>query len=243
MPSIELGPIYRSAAVLGEAGRRRRRPARRPAPSERPAGYAHPARLALRRNGTSVSTLDLAGTGFALLAGSGGQAWIEAAKALSATDGPPLNAHRLAPDGDLADPEGRFEQNVGIDPEGALLLRPDGVIAWRALGSHADPRATLDAVMRRLTFREIAAASPGPRTLTMAEQQRCAWSGNDPLMIAYHDEEWGVPVHDDRLLFEFLILEGAQAGLALAHHSRQARELSPRLPRLRSGEDRALRRR
>jgi len=48
----------------------------------------------------------------------------------------------------------------------------------------------------------------------MAEQQRCAWSGNDPLMIAYHDEEWGVPVHDDRLLFEFLILEGAQAGLS-----------------------------
>ena len=43
---------------------------------------------------------------------------------------------------------------------------------------------------------------------------RCAWAGNDPLYVAYHDEEWGVPVHDDRLLFEFLILEGAQAGLS-----------------------------
>ena len=43
---------------------------------------------------------------------------------------------------------------------------------------------------------------------------RCAWSGQNPLMIAYHDTEWGVPVHDDRVLFEFLILEGAQAGLA-----------------------------
>jgi DNA-3-methyladenine glycosylase I len=43
---------------------------------------------------------------------------------------------------------------------------------------------------------------------------RCAWAGADSLMIAYHDEEWGVPVHDDRLLFEFLILEGAQAGLS-----------------------------
>jgi DNA-3-methyladenine glycosylase I len=42
---------------------------------------------------------------------------------------------------------------------------------------------------------------------------RCAWAGDDPLMIAYHDLEWGVPVHDDRTLFEFLILEGAQAGL------------------------------
>lgn len=43
---------------------------------------------------------------------------------------------------------------------------------------------------------------------------RCAWCGNDPLYVAYHDEEWGVPLHDERALFEFLILEGAQAGLS-----------------------------
>ena len=43
---------------------------------------------------------------------------------------------------------------------------------------------------------------------------RCAWVSDDPLYIAYHDEEWGIPVHDDRKLFEFLILEGAQAGLS-----------------------------
>ena len=43
---------------------------------------------------------------------------------------------------------------------------------------------------------------------------RCRWAGDDPLMIAYHDEEWGVPVDDDRRLFEFLVLEGAQAGLS-----------------------------
>ena len=43
---------------------------------------------------------------------------------------------------------------------------------------------------------------------------RCGWCGTDPLYRAYHDTEWGVPVHDDRLLFEFLILEGAQAGLS-----------------------------
>ncbi len=43
---------------------------------------------------------------------------------------------------------------------------------------------------------------------------RCAWAGSDPLYLAYHDREWGVPVHDDRLLFEFLTLEGAQAGLS-----------------------------
>ncbi len=42
---------------------------------------------------------------------------------------------------------------------------------------------------------------------------RCQWCGSDPFHIAYHDDEWGVPVHDERRLFEFLILEGAQAGL------------------------------
>lgn len=44
--------------------------------------------------------------------------------------------------------------------------------------------------------------------------KRCIWCGSDPDYTAYHDHEWGVPVHDDRLLFEFLILEGAQAGLS-----------------------------
>lgn len=50
------------------------------------------------------------------------------------------------------------------------------------------------------------AGSPAP--------SRCVWAGDDSLYVAYHDREWGVPVHDDRLLFEFLILEGAQAGLS-----------------------------
>ena len=45
-------------------------------------------------------------------------------------------------------------------------------------------------------------------------RKRCAWAGTDPLMIAYHDEEWGRQIHDDRTLFEFLVLEGAQAGLS-----------------------------
>ena len=42
---------------------------------------------------------------------------------------------------------------------------------------------------------------------------RCKWAGNDPLYVRYHDREWGLPVHNDRKLFEMLILEGAQAGL------------------------------
>ena len=48
----------------------------------------------------------------------------------------------------------------------------------------------------------------------MHEAPRCAWVGDDPLYVAYHDEEWGVASHDDRYLFEMLLLEGAQAGLS-----------------------------
>ena len=43
---------------------------------------------------------------------------------------------------------------------------------------------------------------------------RCGWCGTDPLYVKYHDEEWGKPVYDDRTFFEFLVLEGAQAGLS-----------------------------
>jgi DNA-3-methyladenine glycosylase I len=46
------------------------------------------------------------------------------------------------------------------------------------------------------------------------QSQRCPWANGSDKYLAYHDEEWGVPVHDDRTLFEFLILEGAQAGLS-----------------------------
>ena len=45
-------------------------------------------------------------------------------------------------------------------------------------------------------------------------RERCVWVGAEPVHVAYHDQEWGVPVHDDRSLFEFLVLEGAQAGLS-----------------------------
>ena len=44
--------------------------------------------------------------------------------------------------------------------------------------------------------------------------QRCFWAGDDPLMVAYHDDEWGVPIHDDRRWYEKLTLDGAQAGLS-----------------------------
>lgn len=48
----------------------------------------------------------------------------------------------------------------------------------------------------------------------MTKKQRCEWPADNALMIAYHDDEWGVPLHDDRVLFEYIVLDGAQAGLS-----------------------------
>ncbi len=50
--------------------------------------------------------------------------------------------------------------------------------------------------------------------MPLDSRPRCWWCGNDPLYAKYHDEEWGVPVHDDRKMFEMLVLEGFQAGLS-----------------------------
>jgi DNA-3-methyladenine glycosylase I len=62
----------------------------------------------------------------------------------------------------------------------------------------------------------VASRGQAPQTLRSpkASVKRCGWAGDDPLMVAYHDNEWGLPSHDDRHLFEMLILEGAQAGLS-----------------------------
>jgi DNA-3-methyladenine glycosylase I len=53
-----------------------------------------------------------------------------------------------------------------------------------------------------------------PPSKRLTEPVRCGWAGSAPIYVTYHDEEWGVPVYDDRVLFEFLVLEGAQAGLS-----------------------------
>ena len=57
-------------------------------------------------------------------------------------------------------------------------------------------------------------ATDQPSPTGEPEPIRCAWAGSDPLMVDYHDTEWGVPLHDDRMLLEYLILDGAQAGLS-----------------------------
>src|SRR5579864_5051001 len=78
--------------------------------------------------------------------------------------------------------------------------------------SVARPDLNLDSIGQKPPLQQTAPLPPS-RTSTSDDVRRCRWASNE-LAIAYHDEEWGVPMHDDRRLFEFLILEGAQAGLS-----------------------------
>jgi hypothetical protein len=64
-----------------------------------------------------------------------------------------VRGHRVAPDGELVDKGETFAQAYGLDPDGAVLVRPDAVVAWRAPADAGDPRAALEEALRRLLFR------------------------------------------------------------------------------------------
>ena len=120
-----------------------------------------------------------------------------------------------------------------ITAENDLILRPEMAAHMPALipghpnGEHPQLRALDAAGARPGSKRVDARFSEGPGPMTDAPERkprkaekhadgrvRCAWCEGDPLMVAYHDEEWGRPLHDDQRLFELLCLEGAQAGLS-----------------------------
>jgi 2,4-dichlorophenol 6-monooxygenase len=98
----------------------------------------------LRRAGARAATHQLLPPGtFVVLAGAGGEAWVEAAARIAQERGVPLTAHRTAPDGDLQDPEGTWARVRGHDDQGMVLVRPDGHVAFRAATSSPQPYADL----------------------------------------------------------------------------------------------------
>ncbi|HEY9473377.1 MAG TPA: FAD-dependent monooxygenase [Mycobacteriales bacterium] len=152
-PSIELGSIYRSPAVLGAAELTAQdEPLDNPRTPTGALGVRAP-HLPLERDGEPISTHDVVGTGFALLAGSDGQPWCEAAAKAAASLGVPLEAHRVGAGGRLGDQGGAFESAFGIGAGGAVIVRPDAVLAWHSVGPVDDPVATLTDALTRLLFR------------------------------------------------------------------------------------------
>jgi 2-polyprenyl-6-methoxyphenol hydroxylase-like FAD-dependent oxidoreductase len=128
--AIDLGYRYRSAAITpdgpddGADWEDPREPTGRP-------GFRAP-HVPVRRNGTVLSTLDLVATDPVLFAGPGATGWVSAADQVARLLRVPLAVHRIGPAGDLDDPEGRFTRAYGIGADGAVLVRPDGFVAWRA---------------------------------------------------------------------------------------------------------------
>ena len=127
--SMEIGYRYDSPAIVLEPGS----PPLHEHPREsagRPGARAP--HVFLERDGTRLSTLDLFGRNFVLLAGAEGAAWQAAAPAVAKELGVALDVHVVGGDG-LADAEGSFPGSFGISPSGAVLVRPDGFVGWRAV--------------------------------------------------------------------------------------------------------------
>ena len=112
----------------------------------------------LERDGARLSTIDLFGPRFVLLAGCRGDAWRAAAEQLAGTSSPPLVAHTIGAGAPLTDPDGAWQDAYEIDDEGAVLVRPDAHVAWRSRGgserSVGALRAAMDGVLGRAARRD-----------------------------------------------------------------------------------------
>jgi putative polyketide hydroxylase len=159
--SMEIGYRYNSAAVALESDPH--------PPTPTPAVHEHPREskgrpgsraphIPVQRSGTPLSTLDLFGTAFVLLAGPGGQAWHEAAAQAARVLEVPLEAYVVGGD-ELHDPGGLFSDAYGISAAGAVLVRPDGFVAWRARDATGASRETVHEVLEALLLRQRDAPS------------------------------------------------------------------------------------
>ena len=144
--NIELGYLYHSSAIIEEGDKT----AVHADPREtqgRPGSRAP--HLWIEKDGKRVSTLDLFGAGFTLLAAAEGVVWSAAGReAANAAGGLPLKAYRFGQE--LRDPENGFAAAYGITATGAVLVRPDGFVAWRAKSSETKPQDTLKSVLARV---------------------------------------------------------------------------------------------
>lgn len=144
--AIELGYQYRSASITPDE--RDDADWHDPhAPGGRP-GFRAP-HLPVRHDGAEVSTLDLVDRRPVLLAGPDAAAFVRAAESLPER----LDVFRVG--GDIEDPDGRFTAAYGIEPDGAVLVRPDGMVAWRARTTVGDPGRAVAGAMARTLCRPV----------------------------------------------------------------------------------------
>lgn len=118
-------------------------------PDARPGSRAP--HLWLERAGERISTLDLFGSAFVLLTGPRGGAWCEAAEAAARELRLPLRVYTIGATDGMRDSEGAWPQRYGIEPEGAVLVRPDGYVAWRSAAGVEAPESVLPRVVRAVS--------------------------------------------------------------------------------------------
>ena len=147
--SMEIGYRYNSPAVVLEPGSQPLHEHPRESKGRPGARAAH---VFVHRDGTRLSTLDLFGRNFVLLAGPEGHGWRAAALAAAHDLGVTLDAY-LVGGADLADADGSFFEAFGISPSGAVVVRPDGFVGWRAVTAAAAPEKVLRQVIQALLCR------------------------------------------------------------------------------------------
>ena len=119
-------------------------------PTARPGARAP--HLWFQTNGHRTPTHDLIGTGFVLFAGELGAPWRDAARAVSASLGVPLTAYTVGAQADLGDPDGQWAETFAVEKDGAVLVRPDGHVAWRQRCGISDPAREIERVMRAMSL-------------------------------------------------------------------------------------------
>jgi putative polyketide hydroxylase len=117
--------------------------------------------LWLERRGQRLSTLDLLDGRFVLLVGPAGASWQKAASVAVASLGIALSAYRVDAEGDLVDLEHSWQTKMGVPDEGAVLVRPDGFVAWRTSAPSSDPEPLLMQVLATILCRSDT-AKPEP---------------------------------------------------------------------------------
>lgn len=153
------GYVYRSSLIVDEGGAAGPQEVNTYSASAAPGGRAPHCWLRVREGGATVSTIDLfKDAQFTLLAGRDAQAWTAAFSKAAALVGMTARAWVVGPQGDLQDNAGAFHDLYGISPAGAVLVRPDGHVAWRSHGSHPDPDDLMERVIDRFTAGKLAVA-------------------------------------------------------------------------------------
>lgn len=148
------GATYASSAIVpdGTAPVPVANPVTDYVPNARPGSRAP--HVWLDRAGERTSTLDLFDPGFVVLAGPRGGAWCREAEAVARKLSVPLTTYAVGLSSSLTDPEGVWMHRYGVEPDGAVLVRPDGYVAWRSAAGAEDPEAVLLRVLRTVAGRE-----------------------------------------------------------------------------------------